>query len=59
MEDMNNKDCKLATIPFIAYEAAMDRAERRMQRQSKMITYLVILLAGSNLCWIILWSLIK
>ncbi len=47
---------KNMTVPYIAFEATADRAERRDKRNAAIITILVVLLVITNLAWIIAWN---
>ena len=44
------------TIPFIVYESAMTRAERRERLQVVAITALAVLLVLTNIVWLIVWN---
>lgn len=44
------------TIPYIAYESALDRAERRDKLHISIIALLITLLVLSNIAWIIVWN---
>ena len=41
------------TVPFIAHEAAMDRADRRLARISVAFLVAIVLLFTTNLGWVI------
>lgn len=49
------KECKAErrSVPYIAHESAMARAERTAKRLWILIIILVLLLAGSNVAWIV------
>ena len=42
------------TVPYIVYESALDKAERRDKRNIIVIILLIILLAESNIVWIVI-----
>ena len=44
------------TIPYIAFESALDKAERRERLHIFVIIFLITLLVLSNLAWIIAWN---
>ena len=44
------------TVPYIAFESALDKAERRERLHIFVIIFLITLLVLSNLAWIIVWS---
>lgn len=43
------------TVPYIAHEAALDKADRRDKRNAIIIVLLVIMLAVSNMAWLWAW----
>lgn len=43
-------------IPYIAFESALDKAERRERLHIFVIIFLITLLVLSNLAWIIAWN---
>ena len=44
---------KPATVPYVAHEFAMARAERQSKRLVAVIILLVLLLVGSNIGWLV------
>ena len=42
-----------ANVPFAVYESVMARAERQAKRLVAVIILLIVLLVGSNICWIV------
>ena len=42
-----------ATVPYVAHEFAMARAERQSKRLVAVIILLVLLLVGSNIGWLV------
>ena len=50
---MENKEL---IVPYIAYESAMARAERRDKRFVIVIIVLVAMLAASNIAWLAFWN---
>lgn len=44
------------TVPYIAFESALDKAERRERLHIFVIIFLITLLVLSNLAWIIAWN---
>ena len=41
-----------ASVPYVVHESAMARAERQAKRLVAIIILLIVLLVGSNICWI-------
>ena len=39
-------------VPYVVHESAMARAERHAKRLVAVIILLIVLLVGSNICWI-------
>ena len=39
-------------VPYVVHESAMARAERQAKRLIAVIILLIVLLVGSNICWI-------
>ena len=39
-------------VPYVVHESAMARAERQSKRLVAVIILLIVLLVGSNICWI-------
>lgn len=39
-------------VPYVVHESAMARAERQAKRLVAVIILLIVLLVGSNICWI-------
>ena len=39
-------------VPYVVHESAMARAERQAKRLVAVIILLILLLVGSNICWI-------
>ena len=39
-------------VPYVVHESAMSRAERQAKRLVAVIILLIVLLVGSNICWI-------
>lgn len=52
---MDNERKEL-TVPYIAYESALDKADRQHKRMIVIIFALVVLLVLSNVVWIIAWN---
>ena len=52
---MDNERKEL-TVPYIAYESALDKADRQHKRMIVIIFALVVLLVLSNIVWIIAWN---
>ena len=50
------KETENTSVPFIVYESAMDRAERRDRRNVVVTVILIVLLVLSNIAWIIAWN---
>lgn len=50
---MENKDL---TVPYIVYESAIDKADRRDKRNIIIIALLIIMLVATNIVWIIAWN---
>lgn len=49
----NNCTDKAPTnVPYVVHESAMARAERQSKRLVAVIILLIVLLVGSNICWI-------
>lgn len=44
------------TVPYVAYESVLDRADRRDKRNMIIIILLIVLLVISNLVWIVVWN---
>lgn len=44
------------TVPYIVFESAMDKADRRDKRNIIIIALLILLLAATNIVWIIVWN---
>ena len=42
-----------ATVPYVAHEFAMARAERQSKRLVAVIILLIVLLVGSNIGWLV------
>lgn len=42
-----------ATIPYVAHEKAMTRADNQMKRLVAIIILLILLLVGSNIGWLV------
>ena len=42
-----------ATVPYVAHEFAMARAERQSKRLVAVIILLILLLVGSNIGWLV------
>lgn len=42
-----------ATVPYVAHESAMARAERQSKRLVAVIILLILLLVGSNIGWLV------
>ena len=42
-----------ATVPYVAHEFAMARAERQSKRLVAVIILLILLLVGSNIGWMV------
>ena len=42
-----------ATVPYVAHEFAMARAERQSKRLVAVIILLIVLLVGSNIGWMV------
>ena len=42
-----------ASVPYVVHESAMARAERQAKRLVAVIILLIVLLVGSNICWIV------
>ena len=42
-----------ATVPYVAHEFAMARAERQSKRLVAVIILLILLLVGSNIGWLL------
>ena len=40
-------------VPYVVHESAMARAERQAKRLVAVIILLIVLLVGSNICWIV------
>ena len=40
------------SVPYVVHESAMARAERQAKRLVAVIILLIVLLVGSNICWI-------
>ena len=49
-------DNERTTIPYIAFESALDKAERRERLLIFLIVFLISLLVLSNLAWLIVWN---
>lgn len=43
----------ITSISYVAHESALSRAERIIKRLIAVIVLLIILLVGSNTCWMI------
>ena len=41
------------SVPYVVHESAMARAERQAKRLVAVIILLIVLLVGSNICWIV------
>lgn len=50
---MENKDL---TVPYIVYESAIDKADRRDKRNIIIIALLIIMLVATNIVWIVVWN---
>lgn len=50
---MENKEL---TVPYIVFESAMDKSDRRDKRNIIIIALLIVLLATTNIVWIIAWN---
>lgn len=50
------EDNERTTIPYIAFESALDKAERRERLHIFIIVFLITLLVLSNLAWLIVWN---
>lgn len=50
------KESDNITVPYIVYESALDKAERRDKRAALIIGLLVLLLAATNIAWLIAWN---
>lgn len=44
------------TVPYIVYESAMDRAERRDRWLIFVIVFVITLLVASNIAWVVAWN---
>ena len=44
------------TIPYIVFESVMDKADRRDKRNILIIGILVLLLAITNITWLLVWN---
>ena len=42
-----------ANVPYVVHESAMARSERQAKRLVAVIILLIVLLVGSNICWIV------
>lgn len=42
-----------ASVPYVAHESAMARAERQAKRLVAIIILLIVLLVGSNIGWLV------
>lgn len=42
-----------ASVPYVVHESAMARAERHTKALIWVIVLLIVLLVGSNICWIV------
>lgn len=42
-----------ASVPYVAHESAMARAERQTKRLVAIIILLIVLLVGSNIGWLV------
>lgn len=51
---MNNNNNM--TVPYIVYESALDRGERRDKRHTIVIILLIVLLVVTNAMWLIAWN---
>lgn len=49
---MDNSKKNLGTVPFVVYETAQARNERREKRLFAIILVLIVLLVGSNVAWL-------
>lgn len=49
---MENANKNLGTVPFVVYETAQARNERREKRLLAIILVLIVLLVGSNVAWL-------
>lgn len=41
-----------ASVPYVVHESAMARAERQMKSLVLVIVLLIVLLVGTNACWL-------
>ncbi len=44
------------TVPYIVFESAMDKADRRDKRNIIIIALLILMLVATNIVWIIVWN---
>lgn len=50
--DIKDDNRTLATIPFIVYESAVEKADRQHRRLVAVIIVLIVLLFASNAIWL-------
>ena len=53
--DIKDDNKTLATIPFIVYESAVEKADRQHRRLVVVIIVLIALLFASNAIWLYAW----